>query len=66
MIKRIIAVETNTYPPPNLTGVSTELNLSHMLPPLRHLRGTGPYLTAVLWTRAPTKKKKKKKTVVMC
>ena len=39
MIKRIIAVETNTYPPPNLNGViSTELNLSHMVPPSGHLR----------------------------
>ena len=38
MIKRIIAVETKTYPPPNLTGVSTELNLSSMVPPFRHLR----------------------------
>ena len=39
MIKRIIAVETNTYPLPNLTGVSTELNLSHMEQTSGHLRG---------------------------
>ena len=53
MIKRIIAVKTNTYPPINLTGASIELNLSHMVPPFRHLRGTGLYLTVVLWTTAP-------------
>ena len=39
MIIRIMAVETYINPLLNPTGVSTELNLSHMVSPSWHLRG---------------------------
>ena len=57
-LHQIITVETHTYPPLNFTGVSTELNLSHMVPSLRLLGGTGFYLTVVLWTTAPYEEEK--------
>ena len=59
-----MAVETYINPLLNPTGVSTELNLSYMVPSLRLLGGTGFYLTVVLWTTAPTKKRKNRVAAV--
>ena len=52
-VKRIITAGTHTYPPLNFTRVSTELNLSHMVLPFRHLGEGDRALTVVLRTTAP-------------
>ena len=60
-LHQIITVETHTYPPLNFTGVSTELNLSHMVPSFRFLGEQGSILQ---WSFGPQPHTKKRKNRV--
>ena len=61
MIKRIRTVETHNYPLLDFTGVSTKLNLSHMVLKTMFLGGAGLYLIGL---SDSTKRKKNWKAFI--
>ena len=66
LLHQIITVETHTNPPLDFTGASTELKLSHMVPPFRLLGGTRFYLTVVLALGPQLPAKKKNRVAAGC